>query len=109
MDNYQNYTICLPDWESVLPKLCFIIEASYQPGDFDLFEENFAASGNQESLWSVSGRSGCELSIKLEKYEGYLFGTLSGAGNTFVSGACFLWESYLQQGGEPAAQEEPNK
>lgn len=109
MDSYQTYTICLPDWESVLPRLCSIIEASYQSGDFDLFEDKFAASEDDVSLWSVSGSSGCELSIKLEKYEGYLFGTLSGAGNAFLSGACLLWELYLQKGGNPGAQEAPRK
>jgi hypothetical protein len=109
MDIDQNYTICLPDWESVLPKLSAIIEASYQPGDFDSFVYKFAALGNDESLWSISGNSGCELSIKLEKYEGYLFGTLSGTGDAFFSGACFLWESYIEQNGNPDAQEAPIK
>ncbi|MGO4891580.1 hypothetical protein [Flavobacterium sp. W21_SRS_FM6] len=109
MDRQQNYTICLPDWESLLPKLCSIIEASYQSGDFDSFEDKFTTSGNDESYWSVFGSSGCELSIKLKKYEGYLFGTLSGTGNAFISGACFLWDSYLVQGGNPEAQEKPSK
>ncbi|WP_227818184.1 hypothetical protein [Nitrogeniibacter aestuarii] len=109
MDQRQSYTVFLPDWEYILPKLCSIIEASYQVGDFASFEDKFLASENDEAFWSVPGDSGCELSIKLEKYEGYLFGTLNGVGNAFASGAQFLWESYLSQGGNPEAQESPTK
>ncbi|GAB2889292.1 hypothetical protein ACCI51_19015 [Microbulbifer echini] len=109
MDSHQSYTICLPDWENVLPRLCSIIEAPYQTGDFESFEAEFVASEKNESIWLVTGRSGCKLSIRLEKYEGYQFGTLSGAGHKFFSGSFLLWESYLAQGGNPDAQEQPRK
>ena len=109
MDTYQSYAICLPNWGSVLPKLCLTIESSYETGSFELFEENFVQTGNDESIWTVSGHSGCELSIKIEKHEGYLLGILSGYGKAFSAGASILWDSYLEQGGNPEAQEAPRK
>lgn len=31
----ESYEICLPDWESVLPGLCALIDAPYSTGAFD--------------------------------------------------------------------------
>jgi hypothetical protein len=73
MDHLKNYTVCLPDWDSVLPKLCEILEATYHKGDFDSFEDVFLSSGEDESYWKVEGKTGCDILIELEKYEGYFF------------------------------------
>ena len=92
-----------------LPGLCALIGVAYNSGDFDSFEEDFVSTGDDESYWKAAGKTGCDISIKLEKYEGYLFGTFSGSGKSYLSGASLLWKAYLAQGGNPEAQEKPEK
>lgn len=105
----KHYTVCLSNWNSVLPELCSLIEASYEDGDFDIFVEDFISTGKNSLCWGKSGKTGCDISIELEKHEGYLFGTLSGNGHIYLSGTSLLWDTYLTQGGNPEAQKKPEK
>ena len=107
MSNQPSYTVCLPDWEDVLPKLCILIGTLYSPGEFEKYEKWFINKGMEKASWDLTGRSGMQLSITLEKYEGYFFGTLKGSGANFQIASELLWKTYLTQGGNPDTQKKP--
>lgn len=105
--NIETYTTCLPDIEPVLPHLATIIDADYSLGKFSIAEEHFIESGKDTEEWSLIGKSGIELVVTFEKYEGYLFLTLTGSGLLFETSKRYLYECYLKQGGDPSSQESP--
>lgn len=107
MSDQQSYEVCLGDWESVLPKICEVIGATYVPGEFTRFEEDCEFDAMDLAHWNVSGNSGCKVIIRIEKYEGYFFGTLTGVGEPYRFAANLLWAAYIASGGNPAAQVKP--
>jgi hypothetical protein len=100
------YKTCLSDVESSLPNLAQILEASYAPGSYAQYFEDFERSGRERGEWVLHGNN-VVFSVILEKYEGYLFVSLKGSGPTFEAGKHYLRQCYLAQGGNPTAQEKP--
>ncbi len=100
----KTYNICLGCFEEILPEFCRIINADYIDGDFEKFEDSFADSGKDVDYFIVKGKS-IELSIKLEKYEGYFFADMRGKGKDFQKDREYLYDCYIDSGGNPDAQE----
>lgn len=107
MSKISKYETCLPDIEAILPELAKIIGAEYQPGTFSEAEDNFQDSGKDSEEWNLFGKSGVRFSVLFEKYESYFFVFVYGSGDTFNKAKVFLYEKYLDQGGNPQAQEKP--
>lgn len=101
-----SYEICLADYESILPKLACIIQATYEAGAFSKAEEEFHGQSLRSKEWRLSGERG-SLTVTLEEYEGYYFSKFEALGAEFQEGKVLLWENYLKQGGNPNAQEKP--
>ena len=75
--------LCRGDWDQVLPDICAIIGAEYEEGEIDTAEEQFRQSGEAEWLWTRRGSTGCEVVVKFEEHEAYLFGWVTGRGRAF--------------------------
>ena len=106
----NTYEICLADWEPLLPSLAALLGAPYEPGEFDRAEEQFharaQAHGPARQAWRLAGPAG-QLTVWLEAFEGYAFGTLQATDAVLREGGALLWQAYLQQGGNPRAAEPP--
>ncbi|MFN8917525.1 MAG: hypothetical protein ACK5VU_07765 [Burkholderiales bacterium] len=102
----RSYEICLADYESVLPALARLLNAKYEVGAFLKAEERFHEQRQPLFEWQLSGEFG-RLSVKLEEHEGYYFSTFEASDKAFEEGKNLLWQSYLEQGGNPNAQERP--
>ncbi|GAA5162127.1 hypothetical protein [Viridibacterium curvum] len=100
------YEICLPDYEPLLPELARIIRAHYEAGSFARAEEEFHALSAEAKEWHLSGECG-QLTVSFEKHEGYYFSRFQASGSELQKGKALLWKSYLDQGGNPDAQEKP--
>ncbi|MCP5021559.1 MAG: hypothetical protein GY930_07255, partial [bacterium] len=103
----ENYEVCLPDWGAVLPELATLLSAEYSGGQFEAAEDAFCDSGRDSAEWSMIGANGLSVTIIFEKYEGYLFGTIKGCGQSFSKAKLLLYSSYISQGGNPNAQARP--
>lgn len=107
MNKIKKYETCLPDTEVILPELAKIIGAEYQVGTFSKAEDDFCDSGKDTEEWILTGKSGVNFSVLFEKYEGYLFVSISGTGDVFNEAKSFLYNQYLAQGGNPNVQKKP--
>ena len=106
-DQIETYEVCLPDWGSILPGLAALIDAAYSQGQFETAEDEFCDSGRDQSEWTLLGASALRVTVKFEKYEGYFFGAIQGAGEVHSRAKQYLWAAYLDQGGNPDAQPRP--
>ena len=86
----QMFENCLPDIESILPRLAQIIDADYTQGQFGAFEDLFVKSGIDEDHWFLSSNSGIEVKVRLEKYEGSFFISINGEGIAFTEATEYL-------------------
>ncbi len=101
------YTIILSDYEVCLPELALIIRAAYHIGEYTAAEDEFFASGADESIWTLRGTDG-EMRIRFERYEGYYFSDFMAKSSMKAKeGRQLLWRYFLAQGGNPDAQEAP--
>lgn len=100
------YTICLSDYEVILPKIADCIGARYETGTFAQVEELFHAERKEKEQWRLQGRIGY-IEIMLEKYEGYYFSRFWASEPHFRKGKELLWKRYIAEGGNPDAQQRP--
>lgn len=100
------YQICLPDYEVILPRLAQLISAEYTRGSFDSAEQTFHASGKDSEEWILNGACG-RLTVTFEKYEGYFFSSFTAPEPQHTVGRQLLWQTYIEAGGNPDAQEKP--
>ena len=107
MISTATYEVCLPNWPAVLPDLAELIGADSLLESFLAAESAFQSSGEDVSTWSVHGRNRCSVSVRFELHEGYLFGNVAGHGKAYARAAERLWLEYLNQGGDPDAQQPP--
>ncbi len=78
----MEFTVCVADAEKVLQALSEALIIRYRAGTFSLFEDVFVESGRNEDFFSLSS-NGINVSVHLEKYEGYFNTTVSGEGMKF--------------------------
>lgn len=100
------YETCLADYESLLSEMAHIIGAEYEAGSFSKAEEIFHEQSIRSAEWRLTGEYGF-LVVKFEEYEGYYFSKFQASNLEFQEGKALLWRSYLEQGGNPNAQEKP--
>ncbi|USD23095.1 hypothetical protein MJO52_08160 [Microbulbifer variabilis] len=73
----MNHTECVANTESVLIGLSEVADVPYIEGDFSRFEDEFVNSGQEEARFTLKEGS-FEVSVLLEKYEGYFFVSIVG-------------------------------
>jgi hypothetical protein len=100
------YRICLADYECLLPALAQVIRAEYAVGSYTKASDEFYESDHDSSEWKLVGKLG-SLTVLFEQHEGYLFSRFEAQEPELKAGKQLLWNAYLQQGGNPDAQEEP--
>jgi hypothetical protein len=101
------YETCLPDIETILPRLAEIIEAEYSHSACSATEQAFECSGRSSAEWTLAGKTGIRITVSFEEHESYLFIKVEGKGAAFTRAKQYLYECYLHQGGNPDAQERP--
>lgn len=101
----NHYGVCVAEsrYESLLPELAALIEASYQPGEFTqaTCDADYEASEEGQVAWELKGRKG-RLVIHMEAAESYLFSDLWSAPSVAQASRRLLWEAYIASGGNPA-------
>ncbi|WP_444909441.1 hypothetical protein [Microbulbifer sp. TRSA005] len=85
----MNYTECVADTESVLIGLSELTKVPYVKGNFSRFEDQFVNSGKNEARYILK-EEGFEISVLLEKYEGYFFVSICGEGGRFERARAYL-------------------
>ncbi|WP_445358547.1 hypothetical protein [Microbulbifer sp. ANSA005] len=85
----MNHTECVADTESVLIGLSELTKVPYVKGNFSRFEDQFVNSGKNEARYILK-EEGFEISVLLEKYEGYFFVSICGEGGRFERAKAYL-------------------
>lgn len=98
----RSYTICLADFEPVLPTIARILGAKYRAGSLTELDDRFKRLGRAHLDWWIAGPGG-RLTVHLEQYDDYYFGTLEAAGPAFDVARALLREHCIAQGGNPDA------
>ncbi|MBB3166833.1 hypothetical protein [Simiduia aestuariiviva] len=88
----MNHTECVANTESVLIGLSEVANVPYIKGDFSRFEDEFVSSGQEEARFILKD-GGFEISVLLEKYEGYFFVSIAGEGERFEKARDYLVSS----------------
>jgi len=101
------YESALPDIEAALPALAEDIGADYPTGTYEALEDRFHAKRETAATWSLSGRDGIRIEVKLERWEGYYPIVIHGSGARFQKAKKTLYRFFQQQGGNPLHQEKP--
>jgi hypothetical protein len=78
----MKHTEYVADTEAVLIGLSNIANLSFTQGEFSSFEDEFSDSGVDEIQYIIKGAD-LEVSVFLEKYEGYFLVSISGSGKVF--------------------------
>jgi|TARA_B110000211_G_scaffold232766_1_gene297267 hypothetical protein len=78
----MKHTEYVADTEAVLIGLSKIANLSFTQGEFSSFEDEFSDSGVDETQYIIKGVD-LEISVILEKYEGYFLVSISGSGKVF--------------------------
>jgi hypothetical protein len=85
----MEHTKCVADTETTLIGLSEIANIPFKDGEFSKFEDTFVDSGIEKDFFSLKGIE-LEISVLLEKYEGYFFVTIIGEGTCFEKAKVYL-------------------
>lgn len=85
----MKYTECVADAEEALVHLSKIANVDFTSSEFSKFEDDFSDSGKDVDFYMLKGME-LEISVKLEKYEGYLYISISGSGDCFNAAKNYL-------------------
>ena len=88
-ESNMEHTECVADTEVALIELSKIANIPYTTAEFLSFEEKFSDSGKDEDFYSLKGKE-LEISVQLEKHEGYFFVTIIGGGSCFEKAKYYL-------------------
>jgi len=85
----MEYKTTVADTEEVLTELSKIVELPYTKGSFSLVEDEFVDSGKNDELYIINTKV-LEVTVLLEKYEGYFSISIAGNGSTFNTAKAYL-------------------
>jgi len=85
----MEYRTCVSDTEVALEAISQISDIPYSKGHFSNFDDSFADSGKDEDFYLLKGTQ-LEVSVQLERYEGYYFITITGTGREFENAKSYL-------------------
>jgi len=83
------FKTCVSDTEIVLQTLSKMANLPYEAGAFSKFEDSFVDSKVEEDFFVMEGAC-LKVQVHLEKYEGYFFITIYGAGKDFEHAKNYL-------------------
>lgn len=85
----MKFTECVADTEKALVYLCEIAKIDFNLAEFSKFEDDFSDSGKSIDFYTLKSEE-LEISVKLEKYEGYFYISVSGDGDCFNAAKNYL-------------------
>ena len=104
----KSYTICTIFDQEDLDRISQLAEVDVPSDAFDSQQKQLQESKDSDRKVVFINQEGFKLEVILQRYDSYLFTTITGIGKTYDDVANYLYSQYKKQGGNLQAQTEPN-
>ena len=104
----KSYTICIIFDQEDLDCIGQLTGIDVPSDAFDRQQKQLQESKESDRKVVFIDQRNFKLEVMLERYDSYLFTTITGVGKTYGDVADYLYSQYKQQGGNLQAQNKPN-